>query len=240
MTGLRPFFGYFGSKWQLAPRYPAPAQPTIVEPFAGAAGYSTRWPDRRVVLCDLDPVVAGLWQYLIRASEAEVLAIPDLPEGGTVADMGLPQEQAWLVGFWVNRGQVAPRNRPSRWMRDYRGMPRYDGNFWGPQVRERVARQLAAIRHWEAHCCDYRDCPVAGRATRFVDPPYQETGGRYTYGTDCLDHAELGRWCRRQEGLTIACEAEGADWLPFRPVGTMKTQSRNGKRRAEVAWAQSN
>ena len=67
MTGLRPFWCYFGGKWRAAPHYPAPIHSTIVEPFAGAAGYSTRYPDRQVVLIDKDPVIVGLWRYLTRA-----------------------------------------------------------------------------------------------------------------------------------------------------------------------------
>ena len=34
---LRPFFGYYGSKWAMARLYPAPQHRTIIEPFAGAA-----------------------------------------------------------------------------------------------------------------------------------------------------------------------------------------------------------
>ncbi len=57
---IRPFFSYFGAKWRLAPRYPAPAHRTIVEPFAGSAGYACRYPDHRVILVERDPVIAAL------------------------------------------------------------------------------------------------------------------------------------------------------------------------------------
>jgi site-specific DNA-adenine methylase len=73
---LRPFFSYYGSKWSLGRHYPAPSHGTIVEPFAGSAGYALFHSDRRVLLVDSDPVVAGLWQYLIRASAAEIRSLP--------------------------------------------------------------------------------------------------------------------------------------------------------------------
>ena len=53
MTSLRPFWAYYGGKWRAAPRYPRPMHDTIIEPFAGAAGYSLRYPDRNVVLVEL-------------------------------------------------------------------------------------------------------------------------------------------------------------------------------------------
>src|SRR5689334_4647899 len=63
---LRPFFGYYGGKWRDAVRhYPQPEYETIVEPFAGSAGFSLRYFDRKVVLCELDPVLAAVWRYLI-------------------------------------------------------------------------------------------------------------------------------------------------------------------------------
>ena len=64
---LRPFFGYYGGKWRDTPRlYPPPEHNTIVEPFAGSAGYSLRFPRTpRVILYEKDPIVAGVWQYLI-------------------------------------------------------------------------------------------------------------------------------------------------------------------------------
>jgi hypothetical protein len=39
---VRPFFSFFGSKWRVAPHYPAPERDLIIEPFAGSAGYSLR------------------------------------------------------------------------------------------------------------------------------------------------------------------------------------------------------
>lgn len=62
MTGLRTFFNFYGGKWKAAPTYPAPKHDTIIEPFAGGAGYSLRHHERQVVLIDRDPVIAGIWR----------------------------------------------------------------------------------------------------------------------------------------------------------------------------------
>ena len=53
---LRPFFNFYGGKWRAAPHYPAPRYARVVEPFAGAAGYSTRHHDRDIVLDRIDPM----------------------------------------------------------------------------------------------------------------------------------------------------------------------------------------
>lgn len=127
---LRPFFSFYGGKWRDAPKnYPPPSYPTIVEPFAGSAGYSVRYANRKVILCDLDPVIAGLWEYLIQVSPEEILAIPDVPLDGSVDDLNLTEPQASLVGFWVNNGASRPCKRPSKWMRG----GTHAGSFWGPK-----------------------------------------------------------------------------------------------------------
>jgi hypothetical protein len=105
ITQLRPFFGYFGGKWRDALRnYPAPRHDTIIEPFAGSAGYSLRYPSKRVVLCEIDLTIASIWHYLIHVSAEEVLAIPDVPLDGTIDDLRLAEEPRALVGMWLNRG----------------------------------------------------------------------------------------------------------------------------------------
>jgi hypothetical protein len=73
---LRPFWRYFGGKWRATPSYPAPVHDTIVEPFAGAAGYALHYPERDVILVDCYPVVAEIWRWLIAVTPDEVHAIP--------------------------------------------------------------------------------------------------------------------------------------------------------------------
>lgn len=229
---LRPFFGYFGGKWRdTIPNYPAPRHDLIVEPFAGSAGYSLRYPTRRVVLCELNPVVAEVWKYLIAVKPEEVLKLPDVPLDGSVDDLRLPQEAAWLIGFWLNRGTSSPRKRPSKWMRD-KVRP---GSFWGARVRRTIATQVEAIRHWKVHECSYVDCPVTGEATWFVDPPYETTGRHYTFGSNGIDYEALAKWCLARKGQTVVCETNGASWLPFRSLASVKT-TRRGKLSPEVVW----
>ena len=229
---LRPFFGYYGGKWRDALKhYPAPEHETIVEPFAGSAGYSLRHASRKVVLCEIDPILAAVWHYLIRVKAEEVLAIPDVEPSGTVDDLNLPQEARWLVGFWLNRGVASPCRRPSKWMRE--GLR--PGSFWGPRVRHLIASQVDSIRHWQVFNCNYTDAPAPRTATWFVDPPYEGAGKYYRFGSRLLDYRTLGAWCRSREGQVIVCENDGAAWLPFRKLADVKT-SRAGRRSVEVVW----
>lgn len=230
---LRPFFGYYGGKWRDALKnYPAPKYATVVEPFAGSAGYSLRYYDRNVILCEIDPVLAAIWAYLIRVKEKEILSIPDLHPNQTVDELRVCQEAKWLVGFWLNRGVSSPRKSPSKWMRT--GIR--PGSFWGDRVRKMIARQVKFIRHWKVYNCSYADISLPNReATWFVDPPYQRAGQYYKYGADKLDYRALGDWCRTRKGQVIVCENQGADWLPFRPLAAVKT-TRARRRSREVVW----
>lgn len=170
---LRPFFGYYGGKWRDTPKnYPAPAHETIVEPFAGSAGYALRYPEKKIILCERDPKIAAVWRYLIAASADEIRAIPDLPLDGTVDDLDLCEEGKWLVGLWLNRAAASPRKSPSKWMRSNIR----PGSFWGERVRSTIASQVESIRHWRLIEGDYSKCELAGPATWFIDPPYQLAG----------------------------------------------------------------
>lgn len=229
---LRPFFSFYGGKWRDTPsHYPEPAHTILVEPFAGSAGYALRHPSRRVVLCDVDPIITGVWDYLIKVSASEILAIPDIPEGGRVSDLGLCQEAAWLVGFWVNRGVSSPRNTPSSWMRS--GVR--PGSHWGARVKRTIASQVGAIRHWKVYNVSYEACPVRGAATWFVDPPYQQAGCHYRFGSKDINFEHLGEWCRNRGGQVIVCENFGADWLPFKKITDVKS-TRKGRRSVEAVW----
>lgn len=228
---MRPFFKFYGGKWRDAVKnYPAPEHKTVVEPFAGSAGYSVRYHDRNVVLYDLDPVICGVWDYLIKVTPAEVLAIPDVPEGGTVADLDIPQEARWLVGFWLNAGSAGPCLRPSSWMRS--GIQ--PGTFWGTRARRTIASQVEGIRHWRIVNASFEEAKE-GAATWFVDPPYQQAGKHYRFGSKGLDFQRLGEWCKSRQGQVIACEGPGADWLPFSPLADIRS-TRPGRWAKEVAW----
>ncbi len=230
---LRPFFGYFGGKWRDALKnYPAPVHDTIIEPFAGSAGYSLRYPGKKVILYEVDPTIAGVWRYLVSVTADEILSIPDLADGETVDDLNVSPEARWLVGLWLNRATSYPRKSPSKWMRD--GVR--PGSFWGERVRRTIAAQLPFIRHWEIHQGSYADIASDGLvATWFVDPPYVEAGQHYRFGSSALDYPALGEWCKSLPGQVIVCENEGATWLPFRHLGSFKT-TRTNKLSREVRW----
>ena len=229
MKPLAPFWRYYGGKNRAARLYPAPEHRLIVEPFAGAAGYACRYPDRNVLLIDSSPVVAGVWRYLIATSAAELLRLPLLQPGQCVDELHVCQEARWLIGFWCNSGTTYPGKTASTFAQLGDDVHNWAG--WGHKARERVARQVDSIRHWRVQQGDYRSAPRV-EATWFVDPPYNNKAGRrYPHQPDCFD--ELGAWCRRLPGLTIVCENEGAEWLPFRTVGDIKSTRGTS---AEVVW----
>jgi site-specific DNA-adenine methylase len=58
VSGLRPFFPYYGSKWRAARAYPPPLHRQIVEPFAGSAGYALRYRSREAVYVRYSEVTA--------------------------------------------------------------------------------------------------------------------------------------------------------------------------------------
>ena len=206
------YFPYFGSKYTLAKRYPKPQHDTIVEPFAGAAGYSTNYAEKRVVIGDVDLRIVGIWQYLINATYEDIIKLPLLERDGSVATLPACQEARWLIGMWVGHAHT-PRLNPSGWFRKGKGRKAY----WGAYIRRRLAEQIHCINHWICYQSSYRDLPKQNRtATWFIDPTYQKAGKLYCRND--LDFKHLGKWCKSRRGQVIVCENEGADWLPFRAL----------------------
>jgi len=229
---LRPFFTYFGGKWRAAPHYPYPCYNSIIEPFAGAAGYALRYPWHQVTLIDRNEKVAAVWSYLVRVSVAEVLALPLTFD--SVDDLtGVPQEARWLIGFWLNHGAAAPCKTPSKWMR----AGTHATSFWGEAIRARIASQVDAIRHWRIVHGSYEAAPD-DTATWFVDPPYEKAGHNYYHSMKGNDYVRLAAWCRSRQGQVLVCEAAGATWLPFQPFRLIKANSsrQGGKQSREVIW----
>lgn len=224
--GLRPFFGYFGGKWRAAPKYPAPAHPEIVEPFAGSAGYALRYHTRRVSLYDKDPMIVGLWSYLIRARASEILSLPDVPAEGVDALHLACEEQRWLIGFWLTRGAVGPNRTASAWARS----GQYADQFWGQHVRERLAAQVEQIRHWTVALASYEQIPNRP-ASWFIDPPYVGAGIHYRCSSREIDFSHLGAWCVDRQGQVVVCESEGATWLPFTTLGVFKVMEGINRKR---------
>lgn len=227
---LWPFFNFYGAKWRVALRYPPPRSNSIIEPFAGAAGYALRYHERCVTLVERDATIAALWSYLCRVSPSEVRAIPLLQADETIDDLGgVAEEARSLVGFWLNKGVSSPRRSPSAWMRS--GIrPK---SFWGVEIRERIASQVEAIRHWRVICGEHRAAPDV-EATWFVDPPYEQAGRWYRHVID--DYVALAGWCLSRRGHLIVCEQQGASWLPFEPFCVTKAnESRTGGKKSREA-----
>lgn len=231
---LKPFFCYYGGKWRVAPKYPDPLFPTIIEPFAGAAGYSVRHPERQVILTDSDPIIFGVWDFLIHAPESDILILPDVVEH--VDDVKAPQEAKWLIGFWLNKGVTSPCNVPGKWMRDHALEGTRLNTYWGAGVKQRIASQVSSIRHWKVSNQPYTALDNQ-QATWFVDPPYQgKPGTKYRHRFE--DYPALAVWSRERIGQVIVCERSGADWLPFQEFATIKSlEGKHGKSTSqEVVW----
>jgi hypothetical protein len=209
-------FYYYGAKHRYASRYQRPTHRTVVEPFAGAAGYSVHHLMRGniddAILVESNPRVADLWRRLLEMSPADVLALP-IPEPGewttdylwmtTAASSGIASSSGYTLT--ERAGKVAA----GMLRRIAKALPHLDGRVTIVEGDYTLAPDIAA--------------------TWFIDPPYQthdhisthslSRGRGYGpgHGSDDLDFAALGEWCRQRVGQTIVCEYEPADWLPFVP-----------------------
>jgi len=209
MTKLRKFISYYGSKWQLAPHYPLPVYDHIVEPFAGGAGYAVRYANLAVTLYDSDPILYGVWDFLIKSTPSEILALP--VGQNHIDDYPTPcQEARWLIGFWLQPATAKPAKRVSTWAL----ADNAKHSCWGERVRARIANQVNDIKHWRVVNKSYHDADMHA-ATWFVDPPYQGKPGR-TYRHNKIDYNHLAEWCKTLPGQVMVCENVGADWLPFK------------------------
>lgn len=235
---LKPFWLYFGAKWRAAPMYPPPYRhKTIIEPFAGAAGYSLCYPDHDVILVEKYDVIAGIWDYLIHASVQDVLSIP-LVQHVDELPASLPAGARDLVAFNLGYADSAPRRALSqghiRALANAPDASRVHAG-WGEPCRERVAAQVERIRHWKIIHGDYTTAPDVD-ACWFVDPPYVVAGEKYHEPASAIDYGHLGAWCKSRKGQVTVCENDGATWLPFRPFSTLPTASSMGKGSHEVIW----
>lgn len=221
---MRPFLSFFGSKWRIAKKYPNPIYPLVIEPFAGAAGYSVHRGLKHVWLNDVDPDIADVWDFLIKATPDEIKA---LPVGIDCVDEA-PIAARNFIGWWLAGGGARPRNRRSAWAR---AVGHNVGWFWGEKVRNRIAEQLSLIQHWCITHHSYHEMPNP-EATWFIDPPYNNKAGS-CYRYHDIDYAHLAKWCLSRKGQIIVCENEGANWLPFETFATL--QGTPGKYRTGVS-----
>jgi hypothetical protein len=227
---LGPFFKYYGSKYRIAPQYPAPKFRDIIEPFAGSASYSTLHASHQVILVERDPDISAVWKWLINADASAVRALPhSLPQGLDIRDLDVPHEAKLLIRQWQRVGH-AKCWTISKWG--------HMSGFWCETTRDRIAAQVSAIRHWQVYECDITAYDLQQAATWFLDPPYQTQAT--VYGGEGTNFQRLARWTHTRRGQVIVCEAPGADWLPFRHLTNATVgPSGSGKchaKRAELIW----
>jgi site-specific DNA-adenine methylase len=231
---LRPFFTYFGGKHLNVARYPEPTRELLIEPFCGSAGYATRYHDRDVLLIDRNPFIVETWRYLISASPSDIMGLPLAWTEPSVRELDIPLGAQYLIGWWLNKGNVYPCLQPSSNMLN----KKRPTSFWGKEIRARLASQVNAIKNWRVIEGSYEDVPGEHTATWFIDPPYQSSGDPYKYGPDLIDYASLAAWCRGRSGQVIVCENTEASWLPFRSLCTTISKSDRGalRRTEEAVW----
>jgi site-specific DNA-adenine methylase len=212
-------FSYYGAKTKIIHNYPPPEYDHIIEPFAGSARYAlygNNW-KRQVTLIDKFEPIARVWKFLQSQTAQQILALPLVADGEKIPQ-SLTQEERWLIGVCVNHGSAAPKQSASGF------------NGWDID-RDRIAKTIHKIRHWEIIHGDYRDYPNV-EATWFIDPPYQGRAGSY-YVHSVVDYDELAAYCQDRNGQSIVCETLGASWLPFDPI--CKVDGQTG-RSSEVIW----
>jgi len=223
MENMKNFINYYGGKFRAAKMYPYPSNNLIIEPFAGAAGYSIRHHTKKVKLYEVDNNLVCMWDFLIKSSYDDIISLPINFE--SVNDLNIPDGAKILIGFCINTGSAVPCNIRSKWSRENPEHP----TFWGIKRRLRIAEQVKNIKHWEIiKINDYSDIQNE-KATWFIDPPYQKQGIYYKHSSKNIDFCNLSKWCLDRKGEIIVCEQEGADWLPWNNKKEIKSNIKTNK-----------
>lgn len=220
MERLKPFFSYYGSKWNIAPKYPAPKYGKIIEPFCGSAQYSLVYPHLKVELYDIYEPIVMAWDFLIHSSEKDILDLPsyfyslDDPQWSWIS-----KEAKMLIGFNINQASAGPCRIFSI------GKPLnkcLDAQWWGDKKKALIIKQKPYIAHWKIEKKHYEHIPNE-QATWFIDPPYQcAAGKRYTHSY--IEYDVLEKWVLQRMGQYIVCDMQGVkygDFKPFLPVRKM-------------------
>lgn len=237
---MRPFISYFGSKWFGAERYGQPRRGLVVEPFAGSAAYSVYWSAPLVKLYDKSFHMCAAWDWLIKCSVADVMAVPDAFRSNEEW-LALPDGPRQVVAFNIGFAQATMPRTLKAWYLHYTNTGERTSCisscptrlFWDERVKHRIARQKPLIAKWTVDQLCYSKIPDM-EAHWHIDPPYQGAPGR-SYEHRDVDYAHLAQWCRERRGAVYVCENEGADWLPFKPLYSLK--SANGLHLSrEVIW----
>lgn len=226
---MKPFFSYFGSKYRLAKHYPAPLPGLpVVECFAGSAAYSVYYDAPEVRLYDVNSTVCGIWDYLINATSAEIMALPDHVTEDVYEFQACAEARA-LIGFWLAKARGKPATKAGPWSQKYHNET--SAHVWGPAARARIAAQVDRIRGWKVFNEEYHEAP-AERATWFIDPPYV-TSARKQYEFSEIDYSLLAAFSYDRKGLVINCDDISAKYLPFKEFRETQGVSKNT---TEAMW----
>jgi site-specific DNA-adenine methylase len=222
-------FSYYGSKSKIVKKYSKPEYDTIIEPFAGAAWYSSTYKEKNVILNEKYDILFGIWNWLINdARPDEILEFVDFFLGENINNLLIEKAHKDLLGFCINRGSSVPANIVGKWNCQVKSKPNW-ASTTSFQLK-RIAKNLPLIKHWEIIKGDYTNLPDI-EATWFIDPPYQ-FGGQY-YKENKIDYNELTEWCKSRKGQVIVCENMKADWLPFEPLVIISGQKH---KTTEAIW----
>lgn len=219
-------FSYFGSKSKIVRYYPSPRYPFIIEPFCGSARYSLLYKERQVWINDYWPIITDVWQWIVKAEQAEIDALPELQYGEYLSSYNLPRQQRTLLSFTVNRGNGFPNNKMQKWSVK---------NGETSKLKKRLSLCCPLIRHWKITNVDYRKLPNV-EATWFIDPPYEKQGHDYKHGSKGINYAELAEWCKSRKGQVIVCESDSAEWLPFKFLKRHQAQTKYRTTYDEMIW----
>jgi len=211
-------FYYYGRKKKIIKYYPKPIHDTIIEPFAGSGSYVMEYFEKNVILYELNFKIYFVWKYLQEASIKDILGLPILKKGQCLNSEEfnyLSNPEKWTIGLYLNPGSSVPKKSP--------------GNFcdWDEKHRLLLSSELYKIKHWTIKNESYENCENI-KATWYIDPPYNNKAGKY-YTNNKIDYEYLSEWCKNLHGQIIVCENEGAEWLPFEPLVSLKGQKHNRK-----------
>jgi hypothetical protein len=220
-------FYYYGRKEKLYKHYSKPIYDTIIEPFAGSAVYALKNFDKNVYLIEKDEKIIAIWNYLMSASQKDILSLPLLIKGQSLKDdefKNLTEIEKDLISFFTNPSSAQAKRSVGKF------------NIWHEKNRKRLSEDCQKIKHWKIIHGDYTTAPDLN-ATWFIDPPYQGNGGKYyRYGNSGINYSNLKEWVENRKGQVIVCENSEANWMDFRPLVRLQGQR---KKTFEVVYENS-
>lgn len=219
-------FSYYGSKASIIHKYPIPRHERIIEPFAGSARYALDYYGRDVWINDVDPVIYGIWNWLVNeAAEDDLTKLPEIKLGDDLRQFKwLSKPERDFLGFCLGKGRESPGNIVTAYA-DQRSAPKetFRPNSLFQLTIRRATYYLPRIKRWRVTNCSFSQILVNPEATWFIDPPYQGPAGR-SYIYNSVDYSELSTWCLSRKGQVIVCEGAGGNWLPFRELKVGKSK----------------